>query len=315
MNRTLLVAVGAVHLLAVTLAHAADSDEDSTGLATVTIIGTTPVPGAGIDADKIPSNVESVRASDLARGGTASLARALNEQLGSININDTLADPFQPDIFYRGFDASPVLGTPQGLAVYQNGVRINEAFGDAVNWDLIPDIAINQVDIVSANPVYGLNALGGAATITMKDGFNYQGGEVELSGGSFKQHSGTAQFGANNGQLGIYAAGRILDEDGWRLFAHDRIRQFYAAGSAHLGAATLDLTYTHADNQLFGPGAAPVQSLALDPRNVFTGPQANLNRLDFLTLDGSYSLAKDLSAEGVLYFRNNRQSVDRKSVV
>jgi iron complex outermembrane receptor protein len=311
-NRCRFVAVGAVHLLAAWSslpAHAADSEEASTGLATVTVIGTTPVPGASIDADKVPSNVESVRASDLARGGTASLSRALNEQLGSININDTLADPFQPDIFYRGFDASPVLGTPQGLAVYQNGVRINEAFGDAVNWDLIPDIAISQVDIVSANPVYGLNALGGAATLTLKDGFNYQGGEVELSGGSFKQHSGTAQFGANNGQLGIYAAGRILDEDGWRLFAHDRIRQFYAAGSAHLDAARLDLTYTHADNQLFGPGAAPVQSLALDPRSVFTGPQGNLNRLDFLTLDGSYSFAKDLSAQGVLYYRNYRQSV------
>lgn len=295
--------------LAPAAAQAADSDEVPADLSTVTIIGTTPIPGATIDADKVPSNVESVTASGLTRTGTASLSRALNEQLGSININDTLADPFQPDVFYRGFDASPVLGTPQGLAVYQNGVRINEAFGDAVNWDLIPDVAINRMDIVSANPVYGLNALGGAATITMKDGFNYQGGEVELSGGSFKQHSGTAQFGANNGEFGIYAAGRVLDEDGWRFFAHDRIRQFYSAGSAHLDGLTLDLTYTHADNQLFGPGAAPVQSLAIDSRDVFTGPQANLNRLDFVTLDGSYSIAKDLSAQGVVYYRDYRQSV------
>lgn len=312
MNRIQLVVVGAVGLLLlpVSPARATDSDEDATaGLATVTVIGTTPIPGASIDADKVPSNVESVRASDLTRSGTSSLTRALNEQLGSININDTLADPFQPDIFYRGFDASPVLGTPQGLAVYQNGVRINEAFGDAVNWDLIPDIAISRMDIVSANPVYGLNALGGAAALTMKDGFNYQGAEVELSGGSFKQHNGSAQFGANNGQLGIYAAGRVLDEDGWRFFAHDRIRQFYAAGSAHLEGATLDLTYTHADNQLSGPGAAPVQSLALDSRSVFTGPQANFNRLDFVTLDGSYSLARDLSAQGVVYYRDYRQSV------
>jgi iron complex outermembrane recepter protein len=295
--------------LAPAAARAADSNEASNELPTVTVVGTTPVPGATIDADKIPSNVASVRASDLTRGGTSSLTRALNDQVGSININDVLADPFQPDVFYRGFDASPVLGTQQGLAVYQNGVRINEAFGDAVNWDLIPDIAISQMNIVSANPVYGLNALGGAATITMKDGFNYQGAEVELSGGSFKQHGATAQFGANNGQLGIYAAGRILDEDSWRFFAHDRIRQFYTAGSAHVDAATLDLTYSHADNQLFGPGAAPVQSLAIDPRSVFTGPQANFNRLDFVTLDGSYSFAKDLSAQGVLYYRDYRQSV------
>jgi len=314
-SRAQFALVAALPLLAIlppTAAGAADavaSDEASADVPTVTIIGTTPVPGATIDADKLPSSVSSVRASDLAREGSPSLVRSLNNQLGSININDALADPFQPDIFYRGFDASPVLGTPQGLAVYQNGVRINEAFGDAVNWDLIPDIAISQMDIVSANPVYGLNALGGAASITMKDGFNYQGAEVELSGGSFKQHSGTAQFGANNGVLGIYAAGRILDEDGWRFFEHDRIRQFYTAASAHKGWATFDLTYTHADNGLFGPGAAPVQSLALDPRNVFTGPQANLNRLDFVTLDGAYTFAKGLSAEGVVYYRNYRQYV------
>ena len=314
MKRTLSSLVATLPLL-VTLSPAAvqaadaNADVGSADLSTVTVIGTTPVPGATIDADKVPSNVESVRASDLTRSGTSSLTRALNEQLGSVNINDTLADPFQPDIFYRGFDASPVLGTPQGLAVYQNGVRINEAFGDAVNWDLIPDIAINEVDIVSANPVYGLNALGGAATITMKDGFNYQGAEVELSGGSFKQHSGTAEFGTNNGTFGIYAAGRVLDEDGWRFFGHDRIRQFYAAGSAHLDGVTVDLTYTHADNGLFGPGAAPVQSLALDSRNVFTGPQANLNRLDFVTLDGSYSIAKGLSVQSVVYYRDYRQSV------
>jgi iron complex outermembrane receptor protein len=311
-NRTLSRIVFTLPLLTAlfpTAARAVESDTDSPELSTVTVIGTTPVPGAGIDADKVPSNVESVRASDLSREGTTSLSRALNNQLGSVNIDDTLADPFQPDIFYRGFDASPVLGSPQGLAVYQNGVRINEAFGDAVNWDLIPDIAINQIDVISANPVYGLNALGGAVTITMKNGFNYQGGELELSGGSFKQHSGTAQFGTNDGQLGIYAGGRILDEDGWRFFAHDRIRQFYTAASAHTDTATLDLTYSHADNQLFGPGAAPVQSLAIDPRNVFTGPQATLNRLDFVTLDGTYAFAKDLSAQGVLYYRNYRQFV------
>lgn len=311
MNRNLSALVPTWLLLATfaPTADATDSDETPAELSTVTIIGTTPVPGATINLDKVPSSVSSVSASDLTREGMPSLARALNDQVGSINIDDTLADPFQPDILYRGFDASPVLGTPQGLAVYQNGVRINEAFGDAVNWDLIPDIAINEMSIVSANPVYGLNALGGAATVTMKDGFSYQGAELELEGGSFKQRSGTAQFGANNGELGIYAAGRVLDEDGWRFFAHDRIRQFYAAGSAHLDAATLGLTYTHADNQLFGPGAAPVQSLALDPRNVFTGPQANLNRLDFVTLNGSYSIAKDLAAQGVLYYRNYRQSV------
>src|SRR6185312_4556958 len=92
-------------------------------------------------------------------------------------------------------------------------------------------------------------------------------------------------------------------------FAADKVHQFYTAGSAHLDGMTFDLTYTHADNKLFGPASAPVQSLALDSRNVFTGPQANLNRLDFVTLDGAYSIAKDLSAQAVVYYRDYRQFV------
>jgi outer membrane receptor protein involved in Fe transport len=285
----------------------ADASRDA--LEGVVVIGTSPVPGATIDADKVPANVETLRAPDLRRGGTASLAGALNDQLGSVNINDTLADPFQPDILYRGFEASPVLGTPQGLAVYQNGVRINEAFGDAVNWDLIPDVAISRVDIVSANPVYGLNALGGAAALTMKDGFNSPGGEAGVSGGSFRQRAGTAEFGANTGRFGVYAAGRLLDQDGWRLFARDRLQQFYGALSERSGSAELDLTYTHANNQLYGQGAAPLQSLVIDPRNVYTGPQGNSNRLEFLTLDGSLAIAPALSMQGTLYYRDYRQSV------
>ena len=275
----------------------------------VVVIATTPLPGTTIDIDKVPSNVETLRASDLRRDGTASLTGALNSQLGSVSINDTLADPFQSDILYRGFEASPVLGTPEGLAVYQNGVRINEAFGDAVNWDLVPDIAISRIEIVSANPVYGLNALGGAASVTMKNGFNYQGTEVELSGGSFNQRTGSAEFGTNDGHLGFYAAARILNQDGWRFFAHDSVRQFYTSLSARNDAGTLDLSYTRDDNKLLGQGAAPVQSLAIDPRSVFTGPQGNFNRLDFVTLNGSYNATSEVSLQGVLYYRNYRQTV------
>jgi len=153
------------------------------------VVESTAIPGTSIDIDKIPGNVQVLSAADLSREGSASLTTALNSNLSSVNINDDLDDPFQPDILYRGFEASPVLGTPQGLAVYQNGVRINEAFGDTVNWDLFPDIAINQVELVSASPVYGLNALGGAVSVTMKNGFTYQGADLELSGGSYGQRS------------------------------------------------------------------------------------------------------------------------------
>src|SRR6202012_3352172 len=137
--------------------------------------------------------------------GPSNVLGALDQQASAINFNDTLADPFQPDVLFHGFEASPVLGTPQGMAVYQNGVRINEAFGDTVNWDLIPDIAIDRIDVLSATSVFGLNALGGAASITMKNGFTHPGFDLGVSGGSFNQRQVQAEYGVTDGAFGAYA--------------------------------------------------------------------------------------------------------------
>ena len=275
----------------------------------IVVVGTTPVPGMTVSADKVPGNVQTLTSKDLAQDGVASLIGGLSTRLASVNINDTLADPFQPDILYRGFEASPVLGTPQGLAVYQNGVRINEAFGDTVNWDLFPDIAIQRVDIVSANPLFGLNALGGAVSVTMKNGFTYQGADAELSGGSFSQRQGAAEYGVNNGVFGLYAAARILDQDGWRLFAQDSVRQYYVDLSVRENGLSIDLSYTRADNSLYGQGAAPVQSLAISTENVFTGPQNNINTLNFFTLNAEYKFTDTLASAERAVFAGYRQSV------
>lgn len=273
------------------------------------VVTATPLPGPTLKVDQIPGNVQILSASNLSSQGSASLTTALNSQLSSVNVNDNLDDPFQPDILYRGFEASPVLGTPQGLAVYENGVRINEAFGDTVNWDLIPSLAINQVELVSSSAVYGLNALGGAISIGMKNGFNYQGGTIELSGGSYGDRGATAQFGTHSGALGLYVAGRALDSTGWRNFSSDRLRDVYAAFSVRTAAGSLDLSFTRANNLLGGQSAAPVQELAVNRSLTFTGPQSNDNALDFLTLNGTLRLPRHWSLQTVLYYRDFSQSV------
>lgn len=288
-------------------AHGAGGEAGT--LPEVLVIGTTPIPGTAIDADKVPGNVQILGAADLSRDGSPSLTRALAANLGSINLDDALDDPFQPDLLYRGFDASPVLGTPQGLAVYQNGVRINEAFGDTVNWDLIPSIAINQVTLVSSSPLYGLNALGGAVSVTMKNGFTYQGRELELSGGSHGQRSAVGQFGANAGPWGVYLGGQALDWDGWRNLSSDRIRTLYAALGYHAGRMMIDISYSRAQNQMNGQGAAPMQELAVNRSLVFTGPQENINDLDFFTVNATAGLADRWSVHGVLYYRGYQQRV------
>ena len=294
------------------VAQTAPSDSTSlpaTTLGTIDVIGTSPLPGVGIDRDKVPANVQSLGSSDLEREGAPSLINGLNDQAGSVNTNATLVDQFQPDVLYRGFEASPVLGTPEGLAVYQNGVRINEAFGDTVDWDLIPDIAIDRFDIISANPVYGLNALGGAAVITMKNGFTYQGFENELAFGSFGQRSEQFQYGQQVGNWGAYIAGRWYDSDGWRQFSPDRLRQIHADVGARTDKGSLDVSFTGADNALYGAGTTPEQSLAVNRELDFTTPQINDNQLAFLAVNGSYNVTDKLSLQANAYVRQFHQTV------
>ena len=275
----------------------------------VNVIATTPLPGVGIDPVKVPANVQTLDSSDLIRDGTPSLTTALTNQAGSVNINDAIVDRFQPDILYRGFEASPVLGTPQGIAVYQNGVRINEAFGDTVNWDLIPDIAIDRFDMISANPVYGLNALGGAAVVTMKNGFTYQGFEWEIAGGSFGQRGSEFQYGQQVGNIATYIAGRWFDEAGWRQFSPDHLRQLYADIAARSDKGSLDISFSGADNSLNGEGTTPEQSLAVNRTLDFTTPQNNTEQLAFVTVKGDYRATDTLSFQANGYLRQFHQTV------
>lgn len=313
--RTLASIFGVIAVLALSqfgcagraFAHAAAPVAD-TALQPV-IVEATAMPGAAVDVNQIPGNVQVLSAADLTQSGSANLTGALDAGISSVNINDNLDDPFQPDILYRGFEASPVLGTAQGLAVYQNGVRINEAFGDTVNWDLFPDNAINQVELVSANPLYGLNALGGAIALTMKNAFTYRGGDLGVTAGSYGRRDLTAQYGGRDGKFGVYLAGKAADSSGWRRFSSDRIRDFYAVLSAHSTRGSVDLSFTSAGNTMNGQGAVPVQELAVNRSLVFTGPQTNRDTLRFFVLNSSFRASHALSLQGVFYYRDFGETV------
>src|SRR5439155_15525764 len=126
-------------------------------------------------------------------------------------------NPLQPDLQYRGFLASPLLGAPQGLAVYLNGARLNEVFGDTVNWDLVPQNAVRTLNLMpGSNPLFGENTLGGALTLETKTGFSDPGAEARLMGGSFGRRNATFQVGAHGERLAYYVAADLFEEDGWR---------------------------------------------------------------------------------------------------
>lgn len=143
-----------------------------------------PLEGLQLSREQIPSNVQSLSGKDIRDSNATSLGDLMNSRLQSVNVNDYAGNPFQMDITFRGFSASPQLGTPQGLSVFLDGVRVNEPFGDIVNWDLIPMNALGNMDVFPySNPLFGLNTLGGALSLRTKNGFDDTGADVKFTGG------------------------------------------------------------------------------------------------------------------------------------
>ena len=273
--------------------------------ATSDLVDVSPVAGSGIDRDKIPANVpQPMRSQDFEHSKAPDLLQSLTRSLPFTSLENQAGNPFQQDFNYRGFVASPVPGTPQGIAVYQNGVRINEAYGDVVNWAFLPEVAINKLTLQPNNPVFGLNAIGGAVSIDMKNGFNYHGTQVDGLGGMYGRLTGSVQSGIQNGGLSIYAAADATNDRGWRDHSSSSyLRRMYTDLGAKGEQAEFHLMFTGADNMLGAVAATPLQLLNQRWSSVYTWPQTTHQQLAFGQATGAWAPTDSLSFQGVGYYR------------
>jgi hypothetical protein len=267
----------------------------------------TPVAGTGIDVDKVPAAVNAVGAAQIARTDSLNIADALQQYVPGVIISDTTGNPFMPGVQFRGFVASPVSGTPQGLAVYQNGIRINEAFGDTVNWDLIPTTAIKSVTVVTNNPAFGLNALGGAVNVQMKNGFNYQGAEINTMGGSFGRIQSSAQYGKQIDNWSVYGALEGVRDNGYRNFSESAIRRFYGDVGYRTDSSEFHLNFGVAKNNFGASAAVPVELLQKYWGATYTTPQITDNRVAYANLTGKVEVTPTWTIEGSARVRAFRQ--------
>jgi len=207
----------------------------------VVVYGTLPNSDFGLSPDKVPGGLQSLGAAELGAQHGGSLLSALGTQAAGISLSDVQGNGLFQNLRFHGFDASPLQGTPQGLAVYQNGVRLNEAFGDTVNWDAIPQNAIDRAEVWSSNPVFGLNALGGAVNLAMKNGFTWQGAEASLQGGAYGHGMVTAQGGLNDGAFSFYGAAEGVTDEGWRFHSQSNVARLYADAGWRFGMSEIHL--------------------------------------------------------------------------
>ena len=261
--------------------------------------------GARLSRERVAANVQSVTAEEIERSHSLDLTDLLNRNFGSISINYAQNNPLQPDVNFRGFTASPLLGLSPGLTVYQNGVRINEPFGDTVNWDLIPLSGVNAVQLFAgANPVFGLNTLGGALSLQMKNGFDYDKIGAEVYGGSFERRGASVQLGGNDGRWGYYGNVDYFEEDGWRDFSPSDALRFFGVLSLRGTDTSVDLSVALAETELTGNGSSPAELLAIDRSQVFTHPDVTENSLTQVILEGTRKLSNNVRIAGNAFYRD-----------
>ncbi|HXZ16778.1 MAG TPA: TonB-dependent receptor [Roseiarcus sp.] len=251
-----------------------------------------------------PAAVNITTAQEIAASHQFDVAGALERVAPGVIINDVNGNPFEPEVDFRGFVASPVSGTPEGLAVYMNGVRINEAFGDTVNWDLIPSVAIDRTAIVTGNPLFGLNAIGGAVVMEMKNGFTYHGFELDGRAGSFSRHLGSLQYGVEKDGFAAYLALEAAGDQGYRKFSGSQIERLYGdLGWRGDNNAEVHATTNLAQNRFGVSGPAPIDLVNVDPSSVWTTPQTNKNSLSQFGVNGSITPAPNWKLLGDAHYR------------
>ncbi len=276
---------------------------------TIEIISSTPLQSLGVPINQVPANVQVVKGEAIREQQSLGVADYMNNSMLGVNVNETQNNPFQPDVSFHGFTASPLLGTPQGLSVYQDGVRINEPFGDSVNWDLIPANAIAGINLMpGSNPLFGLNTLGGALSIQTKSGDTHPGGSIQAHAGSWQRRAVEGEYGGkfDNG-ANYFISGNVFREDGWRDNSDTDVRQLFGKLGWNGERSDFSISFAGADNEMQGNGYTPksfLNNLGYD--SVYTQPDRTENKLGFVTGQFNHWFTDNLAFNAVAYYRNIR---------
>jgi outer membrane receptor protein involved in Fe transport len=298
-------------LVAIALASSASlGAAEKFSTSTINVYSATPLPSIGLPLNIVPANIQIATPKNINNQAGVSLADYMSNNLQSVSVSEMGGNPWQPEINFRGYSASPLLGMPQGLSTYVDGVRVNEPFGDVTLWDKIPNFAIGGMQLIpGSNPLFGLNTLGGSIAIQTKSGRDARGAAVEFEAGSWDRQRYLAEFGgvSKDGSVDYYIGHQTIKEDGWRQFSPSRLNQTFAKTGWQSESTKLDLSYIGTDNNLIGNGFTPEHMLSGDRDQIHTRPDFTNNYYKHLALNGSHWFNKDVMLSGNAYYRKSNR--------
>jgi outer membrane receptor protein involved in Fe transport len=159
------------------------------------------------------------------------------------------------------------------------------------------------VTVVTNNPAFGLNALGGAVNVQMKDGFNYHGAEIDTMGGSFGRIQSSAQWGKQVDNYAVYGALEGLHDDGFRNFSASDVRRFYGDVGYRNDSSEFHLNMGAADNHFGATATVPVELLQQYWGATYTTPQTTENRVGYVNLTGKVEATPTWTIDGSAHVR------------
>jgi outer membrane receptor protein involved in Fe transport len=274
----------------------------------VDVVAPTPLAGTDLSLNQIAGPVQTATAADIDNSGALDLADFMSRRLNGVYLNEMQANPFQPDVNFRGYTASPLLGTPEGISVYLDGVRQNQPFGDVVSWDLIPKNAIDQVELMpGSNPLFGLNSLGGALSAQTKNGVTSPGIDGSFLYGASGRKQGQISYGGGKpAGFNWFVAGNYFHESGWRFDSPSTVRQTFARLGWRSAKTDVAITGSYADNALIGNGLQDYRLLQADYSSVYSIPDSTVNRSPSINLLVHHDFSGTLSLSANGFYRHIR---------
>ncbi|MGE5687660.1 MAG: TonB-dependent receptor [Gemmatimonadota bacterium] len=239
------------------------------------------------------------------------LPNALGTEPG-FTFYDDLGSAYKTSLTTRGFSAGPVLGTPQGVSVFVDGVRQNQPDAAEVNFDLLPLDHVKRVEFLhGTGSLLGPNSLGGSVNLITERGSGLPHGEIELSGGSYGLVSGEASVAGATGRWDYYLGAGGERDGGWREGTGARNGNVFTNVGRRWQGGGLVFQGFYAGSRAETAGSLPELLFNTDPSGNFTtGDFENINELQ-LSLAGHQALGP-----GRLEFRSyfQRNSAERFNV-
>lgn len=255
---------------------------------------------------RVPGQVYVITAQEIQRDKPRTVQEAIR-QVPGIVLYDQNGNRFQPMVDLRGLNGQP----NPSIAVFVDGVRVNEPDSNAINFDLIPIQDVERIEVLPGpTAIFGQNAIGGVINIVTKRGGRVPQATLEVSAGSFN-HSRVAANTSGPIKDVDYSLSIVQDrESGFRDFSDGRVTQATGrVGYRPSEATDLSLSYRYINNHLEQAGTLPLSILEADRKKNISPVDFYANELSAVTFQGRQKLPWGLSLAGNANFRQTSREL------